>query len=149
MQLKPLFDFYVDVAEPQVAPNAPYGDRRFIPITGGYFEGERLRGNILSGGSDCQLIRPDKVAELDVRCTFQTEDGVTFLMKGFGMRHGPEDVIEKIFAGEDVDPSTYYFRETMYFEAPAGKYAWMNKLLAVGTGQRKVNQVIINAFEIV
>ena len=65
------------------------------------------------------------------------------------MRHGPEDVIEKIFAGEDVDPSAYYFRETMYFEAPAGKYAWMNKLLAVGTGQRKVNQVIINAFEIV
>ncbi len=51
-------------------------------------------------------------------------------------------------AGEDVDPSLYYCREALMFEAPPGKYEWLNRLLAVGTGQRSPNEVIINAFEI-
>ena len=148
MKLKPLFKFWADVGEPQVAPNGPYGDRRYIPITGGRFEGERLRGSILNGGADCQLIRPDKVAELDVRCTFQTDDGAIFLMKGLGMRHGPDEVIAEIAAGRDVDPALYYFRESMMFEAPCGPHDWLNKIIAVGTGERKARQVIIDAFEV-
>ena len=34
-------------------------DRRVGEITGGTFEGERLRGKILSGGSDWQTVRRD------------------------------------------------------------------------------------------
>jgi len=152
MEIKPLFNFTAEVSEPQVADNGPYGVRRFIPITGGTFEGDRLRGSILPGGADCQLIRPDGVAELEVRCTFKTHDGVMFLMKGLGMRHGPPTVIERIANGEDVDPSEYYFRELMIFETSSealdGKYAWMNKLLAIATGERKARQVLIKAYEI-
>ena len=148
MQLKPLFSFTADVGKPQEAPNGPYGDRRFIPITGGNFTGSKIAGKVLPGGADCQLIRPDGVAELDVRCTFETDDNVIFLMKGLGMRHGPKAVLERIAAGEDVNPEEYYFREVMLFEAPDGKYAWLNKLLAVGTGQRKKHQVLIDVHEI-
>lgn len=148
MQLQPLFTLFADVAEPQVAPNGPYGVRRFIPITGGHFEGKRISGKILPGGADCQLIRPDGVAELEVRCTFETDDGVMFLMKGLGMRHGPEEVLQRIAKGLPVDPGEYYFRELMHFEAPDGKYGWLNKLLAIGTGERKAAEVIVEVFEI-
>lgn len=148
MNITPLFQLYAEVAKPQVAAQGPYGDRRFIPVTGGHFAGERLSGKILPGGADCQLIRPDGVAELDVRCTFETDDGVIFLMKGLGMRHGPEAVLQRIADGEEVDPGEYYFREMMIFEAPAGKYDWLNKLLAIGTGERKSSQVVIKVFEI-
>ena len=148
MQIQPLFKFEVAVGEPQVAPDGPYGTRRFIPILGGTFEGERMRGTVLPGGADCQLIRPDGVAELEVRCTFQTDDGVIFLMKGLGMRHGPAEVLDRIARGEKTDPSEYYFRETMIFEAPAGKYDWLNKLQAIGTGERLQSQVKIDCWEI-
>jgi len=107
MQLKPLFSFTADVGTPQEAPNGSYGDRRFIPITGGSFQSSRIAGKVLPGGADYQLIRQDKVAELNVRCTFETDDNVIFLMKGLGMRHGPEAVIARIARGEDVDPNDY------------------------------------------
>ncbi len=145
---RPLFEFTAEVDEPQVAPDGPYGTRRFIPVTGGTFSGERLCGRILPGGADCQLIRPDGVAELDVRVTFETHDGTIFLMKGLGMRHGPDAVIARIARGEDVDPSQYYFRESMIFEAPKGPYDWLNKIIAVGMGERRAAQVIIRAYEI-
>ncbi len=145
---RPLFDFVAEVAVPQVAPDGPYGTRRFIPITGGSFKGDRLSGKLLSGGSDCQLIRPDKVAELDVKATFETDDGVIFLMRGLGMRHGPDSVIEKISRGESVDPAEYYFRESMIFEAPSGKYEWLNKLIAIGTGERRKSTVHISVHEL-
>jgi len=148
IELRPLFEFVADVATPQVAEDGPYGTRRFIPITGGRFQGDRLSGRLLSGGADCQLIRPDGVAELDVRATFETDDGVMFLMKGLGMRHGPEDVIARIAKGEDVDPASYYFRESMIFEAPAGKYDWLNKIIGIATGERRATEVLIKAFEV-
>ncbi|MFD0917340.1 DUF3237 domain-containing protein [Pseudahrensia aquimaris] len=148
MEIRPLFKFQVSVGEPHVTPDGPYGIRRFIPILGGSFEGERLNGAVLPGGADCQLIRPDGVAELEVRCTFQTDDGVIFLMKGLGMRHGPAEVLERIAKGEPTDPSEYYFRETMIFEAPAGKYEWLNKLQAIGTGERLQSEVKIDCWEI-
>jgi len=148
IELRPLFEFVAEVDPPQVAPDGPYGTRRFIPITGGRFEGNRISGKLLGGGADCQLIRPDGVAELDVRATFETDDGVMFLMKGLGMRHGPEAVIDRIAKGEDVDPAEYYFRESMIFEAPKGKYDWLNKIIAIATGARKATEVRIKAYEV-
>ena len=146
--LRPLFELAADVAVPQITPQGPYGTRRFIPVTGGRFHGERLSGRLLPGGADCQLIRPDGVAELDVRVTFETEDGVIFLMKGLGLRHGPEDVMRRVAAGEPVPASAYYFRESMIFEAPAGRYDWLNRLIAIGQGERRAASVHLALFEV-
>lgn len=146
--LRPLFELAAEVAAPQVTPAGPYGTRRFIPVTGGTFSGERLRGRILPGGSDCQLIRPDGVAELDVRVTFETDDGAIILMRGFGLRHGPEEVMRRVAAGETVAPGEYYFRESMTFEAPPGPHAWLNGVVAIGTGERRAQSVHIAVFEV-
>src|SRR6185312_16552860 len=54
---------------------APAGERRIVPITGGAFEGPGLRGRVLPGGADWQMIRPDHTAELDARYTLETESG--------------------------------------------------------------------------
>ena len=50
----------------------PYGTRRTAPLAGGTFEGPRLRGTILPGSADWQLLRPDGVLEMDLRFTLQT-----------------------------------------------------------------------------
>lgn len=148
IELKPLFQIQAEVAEPQVSSGAPYGDRRFIPVTGGVFEGDRLRGKLLAGGADCQLMRADGVADLDVRVTLQTGDGAVIYMKGLGLRHGPPEIMRRLVAGEAVDPGEYYFRESMLFEAPAGPYEWLNRVLALGAGRRDPAMVILDVFEV-
>ena len=53
----------------------PGHDRRVGAVTGGRFKGERLRGKILSGGSDWQSLRSDGTLTLDVRCSMETDGG--------------------------------------------------------------------------
>lgn len=148
IETRALFQLNAVVAKPQITSGGPIGDRRFIPVVGGEFEGERLRGRLLSGGSDCQLLRADGVAELDVRVTLECDDGAMIFMRGRGLRHGPVEVMQQLAAGEDVDPSRYYFREVLTFEAPPGPHEWLNRVLAIGCGRRGANSVIIDAFEI-
>lgn len=148
LQSRLLFRLAADVGEPQVVPGGPYGDRRYIPVLGGTFSGERLSGEMLPGGADNQLIRPDGVAELDVRTSFRTDDGVIFFMKGLGIRRASPDVQARMMAGEAVSRDDYYFREAMQFEAPAGGYEWLNGIIAVGIGERTPDQVLIDVYEI-
>jgi hypothetical protein len=58
-------------------------------------------------------------------------------MGSFGLRHGPPEVIAALGRGEAVDPATYYFRTTPRFETAHPKYAFLNRLLAVSTGDRR------------
>lgn len=147
--LQPLFELSAHVDAPQVTPDGPYGVRRFIPVTGGTFKGERLSGVLLAGGADCQLIRPDGVAELDVRVTLKTNDGTTILMRGLGLRSGSPEVMARIAQGEMVPASEYYFRESMIFEAPqAGAYGWLNRLIAIGHGERRPDSVHLSVYEV-
>src|SRR6185369_13982624 len=99
------------------------------------FEGPRLRGRILPGGGDLLLLRSDHVLELDLRITLQTDDGALIYMSFTGLRHGPPGVLAALGRGEDVDPSTYYFRTLPRFETGARRYDFLNRLLAVGIGQ--------------
>jgi hypothetical protein len=148
IELRHLFKLKAVVDAPMITPDGPVGERRFIPVLGGEFEGERLRGALQAGGSDCQLVRADGVADLDVRVTLQCDDGDIIFMRGSGMRHGPAEIMQRMAAGEEVDPSLYYFREALLFEAPSGKNEWLNRVLAIATGQRGRNSVIIDAFEV-
>ena len=145
---RPLFALKAEVAAPQVAEAGPYGTRRFIPVTGGSFAGERLSGRVLPGGADCQLIRPDGVAELDVRVMLEAEAGGQFLLRAFGLRHGPPEVMAAIARGEAVPPDAYYFRESVFFEAADGPLGWLNRLMAVGVGIRNPDSVVLEVHEL-
>jgi hypothetical protein len=147
VDVKPLFRLNADVAQPQIV-EGPLGKRLFIPITGGTFNGNRLSGVVQAGGSDFQLIRPDNVAELDVRVTLLTDDGITIQLKGHGIRYTTPEVFARIMSGIEVDPSEYYFREALFFEAPVGKYEWLNRIIAIARGGRLKSKVYIDAYEV-
>jgi hypothetical protein len=91
---------------------------------------------VLDGGSDWQTVRSDGSTTLDVRLILQTDDGTNITMAYRRVRHGPPDVIARLESGEEVDPASYYFRINPIFEAPAGKYEFLNSIIAVGTGHR-------------
>lgn len=52
-----------------------WGRRRVIPIAGGEFDGPRLRGIVLAGGADWQVVHPDGHGHDRHRYTLQTHDG--------------------------------------------------------------------------
>ena len=148
MHSRPLMTLRLTTAPTQNIGAGPHGTRVTFPITGGSFEGERLRGKVLAGGDDWTVKRPDGVLELDLRVTLETDDGALIHMASFGLRHGPPDVIAAIARGEKVDPSTYYFRTTPRFETGHPKYAFLNRLLAVASGDRRPEGPIYTIDEI-
>ena len=143
-----LFGMSLEVLEPDHIGPTHVGNRRVIGVSGGTFEGPRLRGRVLPGGSDWIVARSDDVLIQDVRLVLQTDDGHNLLMSYRGMRHGPEVVIERVNNGEDPDPSEYYFRTTPIFEAPGGEYDWLNKLMAFAMGRRRATGVIYSVYAI-
>jgi len=148
LRLEPLLKADITLAPAQELGDSPLGRRRIINITGGTFRGERLSGKVLPGGADWQVIRPDGVADLDARYTLETSDGALIYVRNHGYRHGPADVLKKLAAGEEVDPSLYYMRTTPLFETGDARYAWLNRLICVGTGARRKSSVHLEIFEI-
>ena len=149
MNTRVLMTLRVTVATPQSIGAVPHGTRRIVPIMGGDFEGPRLRGSVLPGGSaDWLLLRADGVLELDLRATLRTDDGALISMRSFGLRHGPPDVMEALARGEAVDSATYYFRATPRFETAHPAYAFLNHRIAVASGDRRAEGPIYTIHEL-
>jgi hypothetical protein len=145
---KPLFVFQIEVKPATVIGQTPGYDRRIGEIVGGRFEGERLNGKILSGGSDWQSLRSDNAITLNVRLVLQTDDGHLIGMVYQGMRHGPRAVMDRIANGKTVSPSEYYLRATPYFETASDKYGWINRIVSVAYGHRLAGGPVYQVFEI-
>ena len=148
MNLQPLLRAEITLAPPQELGETPLGRRRIVPITGGSFRGDKLSGRVLPGGADWQFIRADGVAELDARYTLETTDRALIYVRNFGYRHGPADVLQKLGAGEPVDPSLYYMRTTPRFDTGAERYQWLNRIICVATGARRAAAVELEVFEV-
>lgn len=148
MKLTPLFSAEITLAPPLEMGVSALGRRRIIEITGGQFSGERLSGKVLPGGADWQLVRADGVAYLDTRYTLETQDGALIYVQNRGYRHGPAEVIERLARGEAVDPASYYFRTSPWFETSAPEYAWLNRTIFLGSGARLADRVRLEVFEV-
>lgn len=144
-----LMTLQVFIAPSQKLGAVPHGTRVIAPITSGTFDGPRLRGKVLPGGGDWTLLRSDGVLELDLRITLETDDGALIYVTSFGLRHAPPEVLAALARGEAVEPSHYYFRTAMRFETSATQYAFLNRLIAVSSGDRRASGPIYTVEEIV
>ncbi|MEH2513263.1 hypothetical protein V1291_004617 [Nitrobacteraceae bacterium AZCC 1564] len=132
-----LFDIVVDLNPRQGFGDGPFGRRVFFGAAGGSFEGPKLRGDVLPGGGDWALFRPDGAMTLDVRLTLRTHDGALIHMTYGGrwivpaaLQADMKDPVKRI----QVDPAQYYFRTNPLFETGSPEYAWMNDIVCVGSG---------------
>jgi Protein of unknown function (DUF3237) len=148
MNSRPLMTVRISAAPPQKLGTVPHGIRNIVPVTGGDFDGPRLRGQILPGGGDWLLLRSDGVLALDLRITLETDDHVLIYMTFQGLRHGPPDAIAALSRGEPVDPASYYFRTVPRFETSAEKYAFLNRIIAIGVGETRPDGAVHRIDEI-
>ena len=103
-----------------------------FPVVGGSFEGERLRGKVLAGGGDWVSVRGDGTFTLDLRVTLETDDGGLIHMTFTGVR----------------DDAHHYFRTAPRFETAAPKYAFLNRLVAIASGDRRPEGPIYTIHEV-
>ncbi len=96
-------------------------------------------------GRTCAATR---ATTLDVRLVLKTHDEAMIGMTYRGLRLGPPDVMARLEQGETVDPASYYFRTTAFFETAAPSYAWLNTILAIGIGHRFADGPAYSLFEV-
>ena len=116
---RPLMTLRLATSASQDVGSTPQGTLTIFPVTGGSFEGERLRGRVLAGGGDWVTAHADGTLTLDLRVTLETDDGELIHMTFTGVR----------------DDANHYYRTAPRFEAASPKYAFLNRLLAVGSAE--------------
>lgn len=120
-QLRFVFEEQVTLAADIPVGDTPIGKRNIVPITGGTFEGPGLKGKIMPGGWDWQLTHPSGCFDLHADYMIQTDDGAIIHVVNVGM----------------VCPNSSGKRDALLtspvFEAPKGKYDWLNGGVYVGT----------------
>ena len=119
MNSRPLMLLRLTTSPTEEVGATPHGRLSIFPVTGGSFEGERLRGTVLAGGGDWVTAHSDGSFTLDLRVTLETDEGHLIHMTFTGVR----------------DDAHHYFRTVPRFETAAPKYAFLNRMLAVGIGE--------------
>ena len=114
------------------------GLRAIADVSGGTFEGPRLKGIVLPSGADWFLINPAAgILNVDVRATLQTDDGANIYAQYNGRISAEPEKFLSLFDTSNglPDPESYYFRTAPTFETGSEKYAWLNGIQAVGIGE--------------
>jgi hypothetical protein len=120
-QLKFVYEEQVTLTSSIPVGETPMGKRTIVPISGGTFSGPGLKGKILPGGWDWQLTNASGCFNLNADYMIETDDGVIIHVVNSGM----------------VCPNSAGRRDAMLttpvFEAPKGKYDWLNGGAYLGT----------------
>lgn len=115
-------ELHVKLGQTYTVGQTAHGTRVVIPITGGTFEGPNMKGTVLEGGADYQLVDQAKGRnEIEAIYSIKTDDGVFIHIRNCGL----------IVTGKNADGSpNFYFRCAPKFEAPSdSKYNWLNNSL--------------------
>lgn len=124
----------------------PHGKRVIIPISGGTFEGPKLKGTVLKGGADYQYVGLNgERTELDAIYTIKTDDNVLIQVRNVGLLYIPKDSEESSSLGSlDI-----YFRTAPKFEAPINsKYAWLNNAIFICKPVGKKDYISIQVWKV-
>ncbi|TWB30870.1 uncharacterized protein DUF3237 [Nitrospirillum bahiense] len=114
------YEAVVDLEPMITLGRSPLGERRMVPITGGVFQGPRIKGTVLGGGADRQLVRSDGVLLLNALYELKTDDGAIITVNNRALIDTPPG-------------QAPYAYSVLEFTAPEGPHAWLNRGIFVGT----------------
>ena len=124
----------------------PFGTRTIVSVTGGSFEGPRLKGRILSTGGDWILGDVAGVRRLDVRATLETDDGAFIYAQYYGVSKEDPNRTRTTW---ETEYGEIYFMSAPRFETGDERYAWLNDLVCVGEGKRVTECVAYRIYSVV
>lgn len=138
--LEYVMQLYVTLEPEYTVGEVPHGKRVVIPITGGIFEGPKLKGTIIPGGADYQYKKTNgksERTELEAIYSIKTDDGVYIHVRNCGIFHVGQDGM--------------YFFAAPKFEAPENSpYDWLNNAIFVcAPAPSDPNTVRLNIWKVV
>jgi hypothetical protein len=119
-QLEFVFEELVTLGSSQHPGKTPLGERNIIPITGGTVSGPKINGKIIPGGWDWQLATGG-CFKLQADYMINTDDGVII------------NVLNKGTKCDSGSANSSRMLTSPMFEAPIGRYEWLNDGAYVGT----------------
>lgn len=130
-----VYEAIVEISAPVELGRTALGVRRYIPITGGSFKGERLSGRVLPGGADWQLERSDGVTEVDALYSMKCDDGTVIIVHNCGLL--------SMEGG-------FYARTAPRFTVPEGPHDWLTRSQFVGSvaGGPRPGTVLIRVYRV-
>jgi hypothetical protein len=147
--LEHVCDLAVTIDAPVEVGSTAMGLRRMIPITGGTVTGPLMRGRIVPGGADFQLIVADGTqAHLDARYVLELDDGTRVFVQNKALRVASAEDSAKIRRGEPVDPTRVYFRCQPSFEASTSQWSWLAEHQFIGVGLRLPDAVHLSFYKV-
>ena len=154
MELAPIMRLSVEVRPPITAGLTPRGEIRVLPFSGGTFEtiptgdDAPIRGTVADGGTDWQTIRADGGLEIRAHYILTTAEGDAVEVVSDGLRHAAPDVLERLAAGDDVDPSDYYFRTHVRFATGSERFDHLNRIIGIAVGERHARGVDLTVYAV-
>lgn len=124
------------------------GHRRIIDILGGEVAGPRLEGEILPGGADWQIVRPDGTIEVVARYTIRSRAGAMVYVRNEGLRVASPEILSRMSRGEAVPFDSYHFRTAPHFETADPALQWLERATFVGVAARAPDRVAIGFHEV-
>lgn len=140
--------------EAKCAPIIEIGDvgrgiLNIYPILGGYFEGEKLKGEVLNFGADWNYMDHQGVDIMDTRYLLKTDDGALISISTNGRYLNSKEQNQALDRGEFVDPNKYYFRQHLFFETGSEKYRWLNGAIVFAVmGIKETGEICYNAYRV-
>jgi hypothetical protein len=114
-----LFTLSGRVSRAGTIPDGPTGSRVIVECTEGRFDGPRMTGEVVAPSGDWVRRGTDGSLRLDVRMLLRTDDGADILMS---------------YGGVSTDGGAT-IRAAPSFETGDERYAWLNVVQAVATGE--------------
>ena len=121
----------------ETSPTINVGARTVVGVTGGTFEGPRLKGTVVSPGADWPMRINETLRILDVRTVLVTDDDQKIYTSYRGVLYTPPP-----------GQGERYWRTTPIFETDSPKYAWLTRIVAVGVSFTVPQRVAYRIFEI-
>ncbi len=135
MQLEPLMTLYASIGESMPVGDGGVGNRVVANVTGGHFEGPRLRGSVLQSGADWVIIDASGFGRIDVRLVLATDDGANVYVTYQGLLEYSDAVVRALGSGGSTEFGDTTLLTQIRFETGHPDYAWLNHTLAVAEGR--------------
>jgi hypothetical protein len=117
---------------PEVLGHTPDGYRINFFVVQGEIRGPRLNGTLRPEGGDWMTVRPDGVGVVNIRVTYEMDDGGLVLEQSGGVIYvGPEGY-EQVVRGVFVGTPNIYLTPSYITADP--RWAWINPFQCFGLG---------------
>ena len=117
LQTEFVYEAVVEIGAPVDVGDTPLGHQRYIPILGGTFRGEKLRGVVIPGGADWQTDRRDGATEVNALYSMRCDDGTVIVVHNSGI----------------ISEGGKYLRTAPRFQVPEGTHSWLNRAQFLGS----------------